>query len=134
MFSEAPILIAEDNPYHALDLSNAIKDMQGRVVGPVSTVSEALFLLDMQHVAAAIVDCHLCDRDAAPLAQRLAEKGIPFIIHASMPVPRIIGDLHPDVPVLMKPLQPSAVLTCLLVEMRKLQRVSRGYPSALAST
>ena len=119
MFSDAPILIAEDNLYVAPDLSNAVEDMDGRVVGPASTVVEALSLLATRAVAAAIVDCQLADRDAAPLARRLAERGVPFIIHTATAVPRLIGDLHPDVPVLIKPLQSSAVLTCLLDEMRK---------------
>src|SRR4051812_26933871 len=80
MFANAPILIAEDNVYLALDLSNALEAMDGRVVGPVSTVSEALFLLDMQYIAAAIIDCTLADRDAAPLVWQLAERGVPFVI------------------------------------------------------
>lgn len=45
MFSEAPILIAEKNLYLALDLSSAVEEMAGRVVGPASTVEEALALL-----------------------------------------------------------------------------------------
>jgi DNA-binding NtrC family response regulator len=119
MFSEAPILIAEDNLYLALDLSNAVEDMDGRVVGPASTVAEALALLAQKHVAAAIVDCLLADGDVAPLARQLAERRVPFVIHTSTPVPQAIGERHPRVPVLMKPLQASAVLTCLLDEMRK---------------
>lgn len=119
MFADAPILIAEDNVYLALDLSNALEAMAGRVVGPVSTVSEALFLLDMQYIAAAVVDCTLADRDASPLAWQLAERGVPFVIHTAVPLPQVIAELHPGVPVLMKPLQPQAVLTCLLDEMRK---------------
>lgn len=119
MFSDAPILVADDNLYLALDLSNAIEDMKGRVVGPVSTVSEALFLLKMQYVAAAVVDFALADRDAAPLTWQLAERGVPFVIHTANPLPQAAGELHADVPVLMKPLQPSAVLTCLLNEIRK---------------
>jgi DNA-binding response OmpR family regulator len=121
MFSEAPILIAEDSLYHALDLSNAIEDKAGRVVGPVSTVAEALFLLDKQHVAGAIVDCELADRDAAPLARRLIEKGVPFVIHTASPLPHVVA-LQPEAPVLMKPLQPEAVLTCLLDEIRRVER------------
>jgi len=122
MFATAPILIAEDNLYLALDLSNAIEDLDGRVVGPVSTVSEGLFLLGMQYVAAAIVDCTLADRDAAPLAWQLRERSIPFVIHSAAAVPSVIVEAHPEVPVLTKPLQPSAVLTCLLNEMRKGKR------------
>jgi CheY-like chemotaxis protein len=119
MFCDAPILIAEDNLYVALDLSNAVEDRDGRVVGPASTVFEALGLLERHHVAAAIVDCQLGDRDAAPLARLLAQRRVPFVIHTATALPQLIGDLYPEVPVLTKPIQSSAVLTCLLDEMRK---------------
>lgn len=121
MFSEAPVLIAEDNLYVAIDLSNAIEDMDGRVVGPASTVAEALQLLEKHHVAAAILDCQLGDRDTASLARALAQRDVPFVIHTATPVPSTICTFHPDVPVLLKPVQPHTVLTCLLDEMRKAQ-------------
>jgi CheY-like chemotaxis protein len=119
MLSESPILIAEDNLYIALDLSNTIEDMDGRVVGPASTVAEALQLLEQHHVAAAILDCQLGDHDAAPLAHVLAQRRVPFVIHTATPVSATISALHPTVPVLLKPLQPQAVLTCLLDEIRR---------------
>ena len=119
MFSEAPVLIAEDNMYIALDLSNAVEDMDGKVVGPASTVAEALQLLERNHVAAAILDCKLGEQDTASLAEVLVQRRVPFVIHTATPVPGIISALHPDIPVLLKPVQPQAVLTCLLDEMRK---------------
>jgi CheY-like chemotaxis protein len=119
MFSEAPVLIAEDNLYLALDLSIAVEEMDGRVIGPASSVAEALTLLAQHEVAAAIVDFQLIDHDATVLARQLAERRVPFVIHTANPLPPIIAELHPGVPVLLKPLQPHAVLTCLLDEMRK---------------
>ena len=65
MFSEAPILIAEDNLYLSLDLSSAVEELDGRVVGPASTVAEALTLLAQHEVAAAIIDFQLGNRDAS---------------------------------------------------------------------
>jgi hypothetical protein len=44
---------------------------------------------------------------------------VPFVIHTATPVCVTICALHPDVPVLLKPVQPQAVLICLLDEMRK---------------
>ena len=125
MFLGASILIAEDNLYLAVDLSIAVEEMQGRVIGPASSVAEALRLLVTHHVAAAIVDCQLTDRDAAPVARQLAERRVPFVIHTATAVPALVAEFHPHVPVLMKPLQPRAVLTCLLDEMRKLGTPSR---------
>ena len=119
MFSEAPILIVEDNLYLALDLSSAVEELDGRVIGPASTIAEALTLLDRHHVTAAIVDCHLPDGHAAALAQKLVERRVPFVIHTATRLPDTISQLHPDVPVLIKPVQPKALLTCLLDEIRK---------------
>jgi CheY-like chemotaxis protein len=123
MFSEAPILIAEDNLYMALDLSIAVEEMEGLVVGPASSVAEALALLAQNRIAGAIVDCQLGDHDSSALARRLVERRVPFVFHTATTLPAVIGELHPEVPVLMKPLQPSAVLTCLLDEMRKRVRL-----------
>ncbi len=119
MFSEAPILIAEDNLYMALDLSIAVEEMEGLVVGPASSVAEALSLLAQHRVAGAIVDWQLGEHDSTALARHLAERCVPFVFHTATAIPALIGELHPQVPVLMKPLLPSAVLTCLLDEMRK---------------
>ena len=119
MFSDAPILIVEDNFYLALDLSSAVEEMAGRVVGPAASVDEALGLLASQPIAAAIVDCHFGDRNAAPLTRELAERRVPFVIHTAMQPPPAIREMHPDVPVLRKPVRPGALLTCLLDEIRK---------------
>ncbi len=122
MFAEAPILSAEDNSYLSLDLSCAVEELDGRVVGPASTVSEALTLLAQHEVAPAIIDFQLGNRDASVLARQLAERRVPFVIHTATALPSMAYDVHPDVPVLIKPLQPSAILTCLLDEIRKAGR------------
>jgi CheY-like chemotaxis protein len=119
MFSDAPILIAEDNLYLSLDLSSAVEELDGRVVGPASTVAEALTLLAQCEIAAAIIDFHLDNQDACVLLQHLADRQIPFVIHTANSLPAFVCELHRNVPVLMKPLQPRAVLTCLLDEIRK---------------
>jgi DNA-binding NtrC family response regulator len=119
VFLEAPILIAEDNVYLSLDLSNAVEEMGGRVIGPASSVAEALTLLARYEIAAAIVDFQLADHDAAVLARQLAERRVPFVIHTGLTLPTVIAERHPGVPVLLKPLRLQAVLTSLLDEMRK---------------
>ena len=132
MFSEAPILIAEDNLYLSLDLSSAVEELNGHVVGPASSVAEALTLLATHDVAGAIVDFRLGDQDATVLARQLAERIVPFIIHTAMTVPAAVCEYHPDVPILMKPLQPQAVLTCLLSEIARMGgKLAADFPSRL---
>jgi DNA-binding response OmpR family regulator len=119
MFSDTPVLIVEDNVFLAVDLSEAVEELDGRVVGPTNRIAQALELLDSEEVSAAIVDGHLHDVDVVMLTCKLTQLGVPFVIQAESELPRIIGFLHPEVPVLHKPILPSAVLTCLLDEMRK---------------
>jgi two-component system, response regulator PdtaR len=113
MFEDQPILIVEDNVYVALDLSSAVEERQGRVVGPAGSVSEALHLIDNVHVAAAILDFHLPDGDASSVAAKLAGKGVPFVIHTECGLPAAFAELHGDVPILQKPVDPHSVLTTL---------------------
>ncbi len=119
MFQDKAVLVVEDNAFLGIDLSDAIEELDGRVVGPTNQVSQALELLDSEDIAAAILDCHIPGQDIVALASCLAERGVPFVIHVETELPETIGSLHPDVPVLRKPVQPAAVLACLLAEMHK---------------
>ena len=133
MFSEAPVLIAEENSYLAIDLSNAIEDLGGKVVGPASTLAEALQLLEQNAVSAAIVESRLGEHDCTAITRLLAQRGIPFVIQTSTPAPGMITALHPDVPVLVKPVQPQTLIACLLQEMRKGRNPSMIAPMPLST-
>ncbi len=124
MFNDKSVLIVEDNAFLALDLSVAIEELDGGVVGPTALIAEALDLLDSVDIAAAIVDCHIPGQDCSPLTDKLTQRRVPFVIHAAGDLNEFIGALGPDVPVLRKPLRPRTVLACLLLEMSK----SAGYP------
>jgi len=129
MFEDKPVLIVEDNAFLAVDLSEAIEELDGKVVGPTDRIAEALDLLDSEEIAAAIVDGHLTDLDVFMLTSRLTQLGVPFVIQAESDLPETIGFLHPDVPVLRKPTHPSTVLACLLNEMRKNGRLKHAEVS-----
>jgi CheY-like chemotaxis protein len=130
MFDEKSVLIVEDNAFLALDLSEAIEELDGRVVGPTNHVAHALELLDSQKVAAAIVDGHLTDLNLVMLTCRLTQLGVPFVLQSENDLPQTIGFLHPEVPVLRKPIHPRAVLTCLLDEMCKIDGLQCAHVSA----
>ncbi|MFL6769670.1 MAG: hypothetical protein ACJ8FH_07900 [Sphingomicrobium sp.] len=119
MFGDAPVLIVEDNVFLAVDLSEAVEELEGRVVGPTNRVSHALELLGSEAVSAAIIDGHVNDVDVVMLTCKLTQLGVPFVIQAESELPDTIGFLHPEVPILRKPIHPRAVLTCLLDEIRK---------------
>ena len=113
MLTDKAVLIVEDNVYLSLDLSAAVEEMNGRVIGPVCSVADALLILDTEQVSAAILDCMLLDSEVTPVARRLVEKCVPYVIHTGTEVPPELTFLRPDAPVLMKPIKPTHVVAAL---------------------
>ena len=114
MLKGIPILIVEDEALVALELSVAIEALDGRVVGPVATIAEARKLIETQAVAAAILDANLLDGEVTPLAFELSERAVPFVVHTGTGLPDALAEKMPDIPVIMKPAESTAVLAVLL--------------------
>ena len=96
-----------------MDLSAAVEEMNGTVVGPASSLADAHLILDNEHVSAAILDCELPDGQVTSIAKRLVEIGIPYVIHTGTQVPFELTLLRPDVPILMKPVKSMHVVAVL---------------------
>ena len=126
MLSDKPVLIVEDNVYLAMDLSNAVESLQGRVVGPVGTVAEALSLVADEVIAAAILDFELSDSDVIPLARVLIDRRVPFVIHTDNYIPSTLSVLRPGIPVLIKPIQSCDVVSILAHELARFELGSRA--------
>jgi two-component SAPR family response regulator len=74
------VLVAEDEFLLALELE-AVLERQGCVVlGPVSTLDQALALLDGQPLDGAVLDVNLRGRRVTPLAAALQEQSVPFVL------------------------------------------------------
>lgn len=119
--NHAPILIAEDEPFIALDLALAIEDAGGVVIGPAATVEEALALLATNSVVAAILDVNLVDGDISPIVEYLVKSGIPLILQTGVGLPPELAARFPDLIVLMKPTISTvlvAQLETLIVQIR----------------
>ncbi|MGI8932384.1 MAG: response regulator [Sphingomicrobium sp.] len=113
MLGSKSILIVEDNIFLALDLSLAVEDLGGAVVGPVSSVVDALSLIASCKISGAVLDCELVDRDITPIVMTLIEQGVPLVLHTGTGIPPALAEIHPDLPVLAKPLKPAAVIKTL---------------------
>jgi DNA-binding response OmpR family regulator len=95
----ARILIVEDEFYLADDLAAALKGNGALVLGPVGTLADAQSAVDAGNFDCAILDMNLRGDMSFPIADRLQEAGIPFLIatgynSASLPerfagVPRV---------------------------------------------
>ena len=103
MLNNALVLIAEDEPFIALDLALAIEDAGGTVVGPAASVEEALALIGAHSLAAAILDVNLGTRDISPVAEILLGLGIPVILQTGVGPPPDLAARFPDLIVHLKP-------------------------------
>ena len=118
MLNNQPILIVEDDPLIAMCLADAVTCLEGLVIGPVASVKEALVLLELHDIAAAILDANLIDRDVTPVAVLLASKGVPFVIHSAVGAPEDLTTVLHRVPVVLKPQTPEFVVERLCSALR----------------
>jgi DNA-binding NtrC family response regulator len=77
----AHVLIVEDEFLQALDMSYSLAEAGARVVGPVSTVQDAITLLAGQPCCVAVLDFCLGLNNVIPLAEELHRRRVPFVIH-----------------------------------------------------
>ncbi len=87
MLNQLRVLIAEDEPFIALDLALAVEDAGGEVVGPVANRQDALALIAKGAVAAAILDINLADGDGSAVVEALVSLDVPFVVHTAVDLP-----------------------------------------------
>lgn len=125
MLTDKPVLIVEDNIYLALDLSAEVESMNGRVVGPVGSIPEALDLLDREEVSAAVLGVGDAARDLTPLARALVARRLPFVVHASQSAPLSLRAVRPGIPVLIRPIQPHDLVSILANEVLRFEHLPK---------
>jgi DNA-binding NarL/FixJ family response regulator len=81
------VLVLEDEPFIALDVADAVAHAGGMVIGPATTVAEALALIGRADLDAAILDFNLPDGDARHVIRALRGRAIPFVLHTGAHLP-----------------------------------------------
>jgi len=103
------ILIVEDEPLIAMMLEDFLDSLGHRIVGTCETVQDALSKVNEGGFDVAIVDVQLKNGEHIwPVADRLSEQGIPFILATGgliEPPPA----QHADAPILNKPFTIDAI-------------------------
>lgn len=120
------ILIVEDDEIQSMDLAGSVEDAGGEVVGPVATVAEALALLDKLQISGAVLDANLLDRNVTPVALKLIDLAVPFVIHTGIGLPDELAAAFPHVSVIMKPSRPETVVRQLLDQIADLPHPRNG--------
>jgi CheY-like chemotaxis protein len=73
------ILVAEDEVLVAMMIEDMLSDLGCVVLGPAGSVAEALALVEGGGFAGALLDVNLAGEAIYPVADALAERGIPFV-------------------------------------------------------
>ncbi|OWW02389.1 hypothetical protein ATY81_22395 [Rhizobium sp. R72] len=73
------ILVVEDDYLQASALGLALEEQGSQVVGPFPSLEDGLCALEHQPVDAAVLDVQLNGTQIFPLADKLAERGVPFV-------------------------------------------------------
>ena len=108
----ARVLVVEDVLALATELFEQLEEAGYGVLGPAPTLGHAAALLDVERPIAAILDINLDGELIFPLARRLREQGVPFILLTGYDNIDLPPDLR-DVPVLNKPVAAGATVAAL---------------------
>lgn len=100
------ILVVEDEELIGLMLVDVLEDFGAAVIGPAATVAEALHLLSQGEPSAALLDLSLKGEVVYPVADRLAERGVPFVFITGYGQGHLVAR-HALAPVLTKPFGPA---------------------------
>jgi DNA-binding response OmpR family regulator len=122
------VLIAEDAGLVATELAKELRASGFVVVGPASTLTEALAAMDNQRCAGAIVDLNLQGESAVPLIRRLKGRGIPILVTTGYQLDTTLAHELKDVPYLVKPYRASDLVQ-RLKELVGMADQDKGAPS-----
>ena len=106
------VLVVEDVAVLAWRVRDVLRRAGAEVVGPAPDVPRALALLDGHEVNAAVLDMNLDGEPADPIADALAERGVPFLFLTGYGSGSTEGR-HAGRPTLGKPLKPQALIRAL---------------------
>jgi CheY-like chemotaxis protein len=102
------VLIVEDEPLIAMMLEDFLDSLGHRVAGTCESLAEAMSRVEEGGFDVAIVDIHLGGEQVWPVADRLAARGIPYVLatggHIEPP-----PAAHAAAPVLAKPFTLEAI-------------------------
>lgn len=106
------VLVVEDDSAIATDISDLIERAEGNVLGPVGSMREAQQMVRKETaIDAAVLDVNLSDGDITPVLEALRARKVGVVIYTgSESLPGKLGERHPDVVVLQKPVQPGRIV------------------------
>jgi len=105
-FSSRRVLVVEDEVLVAWLLEDMLADLGCAVVGPATSVNQALAMIDAEAIDVAVLDVNLNGQLSYPIADALAARGVPFVFSTGYDKDRML-DGYKTFPVLQKPFHQS---------------------------
>jgi ActR/RegA family two-component response regulator len=106
------ILVVEDDAMIALDLECTLVEAGAEIAGSANTVSRALELADTLNLTGAIVDLLLQSEPARTVAERLQQRGVPFVFYSGQ-ADAEAAKTWPGVRLLTKPAAADAIVAAM---------------------
>ncbi len=106
------VLIVEDEMFVAILLEDMLAELGYQVAGIASRVSTALPLVETLDFDLAILDVNLAGEMSFPVADAIAEKGLPYLFATGYGRPGI-APTHAHRPVLSKPFSSGELQTAI---------------------
>jgi DNA-binding LytR/AlgR family response regulator len=97
------VLIVEDEFLLAMELEALVEQRGCMVLGPVSSVRNALAMLDGERPELALLDVNLKGERATPVAAALQARGVPFVLITGYSGPQLSEPELRDAPRIDKP-------------------------------
>ncbi len=108
------VLIVEDEYLVALDLAICLREAGAHVIGPAGSIRDAFaHIRDANGLGAAVLDVNVLNEKIFPVADALADRGVPFVFTTGYDA-SVIPERHRDVRRIEKPADSSQVVHALL--------------------
>ncbi len=88
------VLVVEDEFLIALEIASQLADAGYEVVGPATSVAEALALISNPCCDFAFLDVNLNNEFSGPVAAELKARGIPFVVLSGYRERSLAGDFN----------------------------------------
>jgi DNA-binding response OmpR family regulator len=118
------VLVVDDEFLIAAQLQCDLTEAGAEVVGPSHTLQDAIALAEREHLTAAILDIQLGRDNVGPLAQRLTDRGIPFVFYTGQVHTDPIRTRWPNSKVISKP----ATADNLIAAVASVMKEKRNAP------
>lgn len=99
----ATALVLEDTMIIAMDAADILTELGAKDVRICSNVSDALREIEANAIEVAVLDVNLGSEQSLPVAERLAELGVPFVVATGYGDREDLTGLYPDCPFVRKP-------------------------------